>query len=301
MVVVCLLPLIVPNRYIIHLLVMSMIYFVVTTGLNILTGYTGKLSLGHAGFFGLGAYVSALLCVRVGFPVWIAVAATTALLALFGMALGYPTLRLQGHYLSIVTLGTGEILMLIITNWKSLTNGPGGLRGIPPLSVFGYTLSSETSQYIFMAVVSALCLWVTSRIVDSHLGRALRAIMDSETASEAIGINVARYRITAFGISTAYAGLAGALFAHLVGYISPYSFQSAESFAILGMLVVGGIGTMYGPLVGSIVMTFLPEYLRAFTDFRLILNAAVTIILLIKMPKGLVGVAGALARRWRRR
>lgn len=273
-----------------------MIYSVAAMGLNILTGYTGKLSLGHAGLFGLGAYVSALLSLY-GVPVLMSMLAASLAVATVGVLLGIPTLKLQGHYLSIVTLGFSEILILIIINWKSLTNGPGGLRDIPALAIGGFKLVDEVPQYYFMLAVVALLIWVKSRIVNSSVGLSLRAIMDSETAAEAMGINVAFYRVMAFGISSFYAGLGGACFSHLLGYVSPYSFQSTESFGLLGMVVVGGIGTLYGPVIGAVVMTLLPEYFRAFADFRLVLNALVTILLLIKAPGGIVGTAQAIARR----
>ncbi|HHV79855.1 MAG TPA: branched-chain amino acid ABC transporter permease [Firmicutes bacterium] len=294
--VAALLPVVLRNIYLLHLLVVALIYSVTAMGLNILTGYTGKLSLGHAGLFGLGAYVSALLSLH-EVPVPVAMLAAGIAVASVGVLLGIPTLKLQGHYLSIVTLGFSEILILIIINWKSLTNGPGGLRGIPPISIGSFSLVDEVPQYYFMLGLVALLVWVKARIVHSHVGLALRAIMDSETAAEAMGISVAYYRVMAFGISSFYAGLGGACFSHLLGYVSPYSFQSAESFGLLGMVVVGGIGTLYGPVLGAVLMTLLPEYFRAFADFRLILNAVVTIILLIKAPGGIVGTVQALARR----
>lgn len=295
------LPVFTRNSYFIHLMVMALVYGIVAMGLNILTGYTGKLSLGHAGFFGLGAYVSALLSIKLGMPALASILAAGIALFFMGVLLGLPTLRLEGHYLSIVTIGFNEVIILALINMRSLTRGPGGLRGIPPISIGGFELVSDVSQYYFMIAVVAILLWLKSKLVKSHVGLALRAVMDGEVASEACGVNVAYYRVFAFGISAMYAGIGGGVLAHLLNYISPYSFQSPESFALLGMLVVGGIGTLAGPIIGSIIMTLLPEYLRAFADFRLIINAVLTIILLIKVPGGVAGFFSYLARKVERR
>jgi len=291
------LPLVIRNGYFTHLLVVGQIYSVVAMGLNILTGYTGKLSLGHAGFFGVGAYASALLSLKAGVHPLIAMVLAGVFTFVLGVLLGIPTLRLQGHYLSIVTVGFNEVIILAIINMQDLTNGPGGLRGIPPVSIVGFEFVDEMSQYYFMVAFVAILLWLKSRLVNSHVGLALRAIMDGETASEACGVSVAYYRVFAFGVSAMYAGLGGGVFAHMLNYVSPYSFQSPESFALLGMIVVGGIGTLSGPIVGALVMTLLPEYLRAFTDFRLIINSVLTLVLLIRVPGGIVGAGGALLRR----
>lgn len=295
------LPLVASNGYFIHLLVMALVYGVVAMGLNILTGYTGKLSLGHAGFFGVGAYVSALLSIKAGIPAIFSILLAGVAVFFLGVLLGLPTLRLEGHYLSIVTIGFNEVIILAIINMRSLTRGPGGLRGIPPLSIAGFEFTTDLSQYYFMLVFVSILLYLTSKLVKSHVGLALRAVMDGETASEACGVNVAYYRVFAFGISAMYAGLGGGVLAHFLNYISPYSFQSPESFALLGMLVVGGIGTLAGPVVGALIMTLLPEYLRAFADFRLIINGVLTIILLIRVPGGIVGLANDLMKRAGRR
>lgn len=296
-----LLPIIARNEYFIHLMVMALVYGIVAMGLNILTGYTGKLSLGHAGFFGLGAYVSALLSIKLGVPALVSIVIAGVVLFFMGVLLGLPTLRLEGHYLSIVTIGFNEVIILVLINMRSLTRGPGGLRGIPPISIGGFELVSDVSQYYFAVILVAILLWLKSKLVKSHVGLALRAVMDGEVASEACGVNVAYYRVFAFGISAMYAGIGGGVLAHFLNYISPYSFQSPESFALLGMLVVGGIGTLAGPIIGSIIMTLLPEYLRAFADFRLIINAVLTIVLLIKVPGGIVGLFKSLAGRIGRR
>lgn len=299
--VLVLLPIVVPNPYLTHLLVVSMIYGIAAMGLNILTGYTGKLSLGHAGFFGVGAYVSALVSLRAGIHPLISIVLAGAAMFALGVLLGVPTLRLEGHYLSIVTIGFNEVIILVIINMHSITNGPGGLRGIPPISFGGFRLVDTVPKYYFMLVLTALLLWLKSRLVDSQVGLTLRAIMDSEIASEACGANVAYYRVFAFGISAMYAGIAGGVFAHLLNYVSPYSFQSPESFALLGMVVVGGIGTLFGPVVGAIVMTLLPEYLRAFRDYRLIINAVLTLVLLIRTPGGIGGFVSSGLRALERR
>jgi len=299
--VVLLLPVIVRNAYLTHLLVVGLIYGIAAMGLNILTGYTGKLSLGHAGFFGVGAYVSAILSLRSGIHPLITIVLAGILMFALGILLGIPTLRLEGHYLSIVTIGFNEVIILIIINMHSITNGPGGLRGIPPISIGGFRLTATIHQYYFMVALTALLLWLKSRLVKSHVGLALRAIMDSEIPSEACGVNVAYYRVFAFGISAMYAGIAGGVFAHLLNYVSPYSFQSPESFALLGMIVVGGIGTLFGPVVGAIVMTLLPEYLRAFRDYRLIINAVLTLVLLIRAPGGIGSFVSSGLRAMERR
>jgi len=288
-------PFLLPGQYV-AALVLAAIYTVITTGLNMFMGYTGQISFGHNAFAAIGGYASAILAMRLGWsPIFtIPIAATgAALLALF---IGYPTLRLRGHYLAMATLALGLMVFEIATQWKSMTQGLFGLTAIPALGIGSWQLSSDTSFYYAYWITAGIGVWITHRIYHSRLGFAFRAIAGNEDAAQALGVNIARYKLLAFVISAVFASIGGSLFAHYVTYISPEVFGLYMVILLFTMLFVGGINTTLGPLIGAIVITLFPELLRRFHSARELLYGGVLLLILLFAPKGIYGLIGLLSR-----
>ncbi|MFA5110518.1 MAG: branched-chain amino acid ABC transporter permease, partial [Desulfobaccales bacterium] len=247
--------------YALHLAILAGIYIILTVSINLIVGYAGQVSLGHAAFYGIGAYASALVTQYWHLP-WPA-AALSALLAagLCGLALGLPTLRLKEDYLAIVTLGFGVIVDLVFLN-LDITGGPDGLPGIPTPSFLGLSFREPWHYLILVAVMVMLVLGATYRLVDSYHGRALRAIRDHEITAQVMGINTPAYKIMIFTLAASLAGLAGSLYAHYITFINPETFGLHTSILILTMVVLGGMGSMVGSVLGAVILTILPEMLR---------------------------------------
>ncbi|MEW6244373.1 MAG: branched-chain amino acid ABC transporter permease [Bacillota bacterium] len=283
------LPVLTRDPYVLHLANMACIFAILTLSLNILTGFTGQFSVGHAAFYGIGAYTSSLLAVKAGAPVWLGFLAAPVVAAIFGILLGLPTLRLRGFYLGVVTLGFGEIMYQVFVNWISLTNGPKGLTGVPAPRIGSIVLDTYGSYYFLSITLLVLTIVIAYRLLYSRVGRALMAIRENETAAEATGINSTYYKVMAFCISASLAGMAGALYAHEIMFVSPESFVNAESVSILSMMVVGGIGSIPGSVVGAITLTLVPEYLRSFGDLRLVVYGLAIVLMVIYSPQGIGG------------
>ncbi len=294
------LPWLIGDRYIQHLLVMSLIAIIFASSWNLLTGYAGQLNLGHAAFFGIGAYASALLALKLGVPPWIGMFLGGLLAAASGFLLGIPSLRLSGPYLAITTIGFAEILRLVAMNWVSLTRGSLGLYGIPPLPGFwGLSFTSERSFYYVALAGAGLALFCFRRLTLSEFGLSLQAMREDETGAESIGIDSNRYKLTVFTISAFFGGLAGALFAHYQRLISPDLLSLHETFQALTMTVIGGLGTLTGPVIGAVLLTFLFEGLRFVEDalkidVRLIIYGALLIVTILFMRGGIVGLWGRI-------
>ena len=283
-----LLPLSTGNTYYLYLACSVGLLTIVAAGLNVLAGFAGQISLGHAGFYALGAYGAALAATRLGWPLWASVPAGMVLAAIVGAAVGAAALRVSGPYLAMVTIAFGIIVEHVLVEWVSLTGGPGGIFNIPKLTVSG--------SYWLIAAGAALALWLTANLRASAWGRALLAVKSSEVAAESLGISAYLARTTAFTISAALAGLAGGLFALLNGYISPDSFTLQTSIVFLLALLFGGLGSVAGPLVGGVALTLLPELLTGLADYRLILYGALLLISIYGLPAGVVGAAWARKR-----
>ncbi|HHY46614.1 MAG TPA: branched-chain amino acid ABC transporter permease [Firmicutes bacterium] len=288
------LPFVTQDPYVMHLANMAMIYSILALSLNVLTGFTGQFSVGHAAFYGIGAYTSGLITVKLGWPIWAGFIAAGVIAGLAGLLLGIPTLRLRGLYLAVATLGFGEIVYQILVNWVSLTNGPKGLTGVPSPTIGPWRLDMYHSYYYLSATALIVVVFLVYRLYYSRVGRAMLAIRENELAAEAMGINSTYYKITAFTISSFFAGIAGALYAHEIMFVSPESFVNAESVSILCMMVVGGVGSIPGSIVGAIALTIIPEYLRAVGDWRLVLYGAVIVLMVTYAPQGLGGWITAL-------
>ncbi|MEW6275109.1 MAG: branched-chain amino acid ABC transporter ATP-binding protein/permease [Bacillota bacterium] len=277
------------NTYYVRLLQLIGIYVLLATGLNLVTGYTGQVSLGHGGLYGIGAYTSALLATKLGLSFWVALPLSILVAAVFGVILGFPSLRIRGPYLAMVTIGFGIIIEKIMVEWTGLTGGPIGIMGIPTPQI-GKFLFTGNRMYFLILFLVGIGLVVAHNLINSKWGRAFVAIRENEIAAGAMGINVREFKVIAFTLSAAYAGAAGSLYSHLSGYISPDSFTFNFSIFSLLLIVVGGMGTIVGPVIGAAVLTFLPEVLHGFDKYRLLIYGVLLIISVLAMQEGIVGL-----------
>ncbi len=283
-------PWLLPGGYALHLAVMAAIYASLALSLNLLLGYAGQLSLGHAAFFGLGAYAAALVDLRLGAPMWAGLAAAAGLAGAAGFTLGRLAFQLRGAYFVILTVSFAEVIRLVALNWMDLTQGPLGLPGIT-------TFATKTTAYFAALALAAASLLVCYRLVRSRIGRALVALREHEPLARSIGIDVYRCLVLASVVSAVMAGLAGGLYAYYVAFVSPEVFLFAYTVTMVIMVVAGGQGTLAGPILGAVVFTILPELLRAAQAYRLIVYALLLILTVVFMPRGIVPTAAAWWRR----
>ncbi len=275
------------NEYLVTILVFLGINAIVAMGLCLFIGYAGQISLGHAAFFGIGAYSSGILTVKYSFPPIWGIILGIVLAGGIAYLVGRPTLRLKGHYMAVATLGIGEIFYIIFNELIPLTGGPSGLSGIPSLTLGGNSL--EGIKFFYLVWILLLILLIFSlNLINSRIGRAWRAIHGSELAALTLGVDVARYKLQIFILSAIYAALAGSLYAHFVTFISPSSFGLMFSILLLMMVVVGGAETLWGAILGAGVLTLLPEYLRGLEDFEMLAYGAILMLVLIFMPRGIL-------------
>ena len=265
----------------------ALVYAVFVTGLNLFMGFTNQVSFGQNAFAALGGYASAILTTGHGWPVVPAIAAGIALAVAVAVPIGFPTLRLKGHYLAMATLAIGLITYEVAVEWQSLTQGYLGISGIPPLGIGPYEITSDRAQLVVLTIIVLVSTFIAARIKASRIGRAFLALGASENAAMALGIDVARAKLLAFVVAAGFAALSGALFVHVVGYVSPEVF--GLHMVILGftMLYVGGIGSIAGPITGALLISLLPEALRGFKDYQDMVYGAALILLLIYAPRGL--------------
>jgi branched-chain amino acid transport system permease protein len=293
-------PLIARNDY--HLTVMSTAYIfaIATVGLNLITGYTGQFNLAHSGFMAVGAYTVGILTVDHQVPFWIAFALSGVVAAALGFFVGLVSLRLKGHYFSIFTLCVGYIMYLVIEKWESLTHGTVGIIGIPaPTAIGPLTFDSPRSLYYLVFFFLVLGTWVMHRIVNSLLGRTFMAIRNGDELAEALGINLMRNKLLAFMLSVFYAGLAGGLYAGFVRFIGPGIAGVEHAFDMTMFMLVGGLGTMLGPLLGAISIPWLTQYLQFLQEYRFVVFGPILVLLVIFLPHGIVGTYLGWAARKR--
>lgn len=274
-----------------NIMISAMLYVILALGLNIAVGIAGQLVLGYVAFYAVGAYSYALLNQSFGLGFWACLPVGGFMAIVFGLALGFPVLRLRGDYLAIVTLGFGEIVRLVLLNWTSLTGGSGGIKNIPGPSFFGQELEiAANTIFIYYLVLLAVILTiiVISRLKNSRVGLALQALREDEIACEAMGIDLARVKLSAFALSSCWAGFAGVIFAAKTTFINPASFTFMESAMILSMVVLGGMGSIVGVVIAATILILAPEYLRAFSEYRMLLFGAIMVIMMIFRPQGLV-------------
>ena len=296
--VVALLPLAIANNYFYDVAIQVAFNATVCVGLNLLIGYAGQISLGHAGFFGLGAYGSALLTARYGWPSLAALGAATAGVAIVALAVAKPILRLKGHYLAMATLGLGIIVSIVLSTEDRITGGPDGMA-VPPLAIFGYVVQGERVWYWIAGGTLLLAVWLASNLIESPIGRALRALHGSEVAAEVAGIDSARYKIMVFVVSAVFAAVAGGLMASYSGFITPANASFLHSIELVTMVVFGGMGSTFGAVVGAAVLTVLPQVLAMLKDYEMVVLGAVMMATMIFLPRGIVPTL-ALSRRRRR-
>ncbi|MPZ55355.1 MAG: branched-chain amino acid ABC transporter permease [Rhizobiales bacterium] len=285
--------------YFVTVMSFAMIYAVFVIGLNIFMGTAGQVSFGHNAFAALSGYTSAVLTATYYWEPIAAFAAGLALALLVALVVGWPTLRLKGHYLAMATLAIGLIVYEIATQWQSVTQGYMGISGISPLAFWGYEIVSERGKLFALVLIVLLASLAAARLRASRFGRALAAIAGSEDAARALGIDVAHYKLAAFLVSAAYAALAGSLFVHVVEFVSPEVFGLHMVVLAFTMLYVGGIGTLGGPILGAVIVSLLPEMFRGFKDYQDLFYGAGLIILLIYAPKGLAALSDLLPRKGR--
>ncbi|MFO7706920.1 MAG: branched-chain amino acid ABC transporter permease [Desulfobacterales bacterium] len=282
-------PLFITNMYYIQVLVFIGIYIILALSLNLLNGYIGLLSIGHAAFYAIGAYASAKLSMELGLPWVLAMAGAGAIAGAFGFLIAKPTLRLSGIYMTLVTLGFNMILFLVLQNWMGFTNGPLGIMDIPPPSFFGAAVSSRLHYYYLILGLVLLTVFSMHRLMSCRFGRALVAIRENELAAEATGVDTTRYKTQAFVLAAFYAGIAGSFYAHFVKYISPDSFTINESFILLAMLAFGGQGNLIGPVVGAAVLILIPEVFRPLQEVRMFVYGGVLVVMMLVRRQGLLG------------
>jgi branched-chain amino acid transport system permease protein len=289
-------PLATHDGYIIQLLNIAILNAIVVLGLNFATGWTGQINFGQAAFYGLGAYTTAI-ATKAGLP-WIATPfLSVVIVTAASLVLGLPTLRLRTYYLAMTTIGFGEIIRLIIVHWEPVTGGTSGLRAIPGISVFGLAPQGQIQHYYLLIAVLALAVLAAVRIRHSSLGRAMIATKDSEIAAEQSGVDTTRIKLLAFTIGAIYAGLAGCLYASSIRFISPDSFSGTQAVLLMTMLIVGGMGSIAGCIIGAVVLTILPEALRFMGQWYLVLYGLGVIAVIVMAPGGLASVASMIRMR----
>jgi len=284
--IIIIFPIVIDNNYILHILILLGVYVVLGTSLNVVAGVMGELDLGHAAFFGIGAYASSLFVMNVFDNFWVGIILAGFISFLFGLLLGIPSLRIRGDYLAIVTLGFNEIVRYMLLNMQGITNGPMGIKGISSPTIFGYTLNTKQQMFYLIWILVVVTCVVMNRITNSRFGRTLVAIREDEIAATSLGINTGKYEIWAFAITAAFAGFAGSFFAHYMNFINPNNFTTNESILILCMITVGGRGSLIGSVIGVTILFLLPEILRPIADYRMLIYGILLVVMMIYKPKG---------------
>jgi branched-chain amino acid transport system permease protein len=294
-----LLPLAGLDSYTLRLLNVALVFVVLTTAFNFTLGYAGQLSLAHVGFFALGAYGVGLATTAGVLGFWAALLASIAGCVLVAFGLGLPTLKLRTHYLALATLSFNEIVRLVLTNWKAVTRGTDGILNIPPPTLAGLPVRGELGWYYFLLAATAGLVWLAARVAGSRYGEAFTALKASELATEAMGVDTVRLKLMALALSAGYSAVAGGLYASLYTFISPEFFNIEILISTLVMLLIGGAGTVAGPVVGGVALTFLPEWLRDIRQYYMIAYGLGIVALIVFFPFGLVGLGRRLRARWR--
>jgi len=292
-------PLWLPSPYHLHVLIMAGIFAILALSLNLLLGYAGLLSLGHAAFFGIGAYASALLALRLAWPFAAGFVAAVAVAGGSGYLTGRLAIRLRGAYFVLVTLSFAGVVSLVSVNWMDLTNGPLGLPGVPAAELLGFAFTTKRSAYYLVLVVAAGAYLLCARLVRSRIGRALVALRENEALAASVGVDGTRYLVLAAALSAALAGAAGSLYAHYTRFVSPEVFLFSYTLTMVVMVVAGGKGTLAGPVIGAVVFTVLPEVLRELVawQWQMLLYGAFLLLTVSLLPQGVVPMLAA----WRAR
>ncbi len=299
-IIISLFPLLVKNPYYLNVMAIVGLNSIIVVGLTLFIGYAGQISLGHAAFYGMGAYVSGVLSASYGISPLVSIPVALAVTALAALLLGIPTLKLKGHYMVMATLGFNIIVSVVLVEWEDITGGVSGFSGIPNLGFGSMVLENDRAYYylawgIFLVVVAGLFSMIHSRV-----GRALRAVKDGELAAGALGVNVAKSKLTVFVLSALLASLAGCIYAHYLTFISPKTFNIFFSVELVAMVIIGGMGSIWGSLAGAAFLTPLPQLLHVFDDYKDLIYGAIFMGMLVKAPKGLAGIVGGLFEKRKR-
>ena len=288
MVIVLVAPLALKGGYLVNVLVFMGINTMLAVALNLLLGYAGQISLGHAAFFGLGAYISGILTVTHGINSWLAMLLAAVTVGLLSFGLGFPILKLKGHYLAMATLGFGIIVYIVFNETVDLTGGPSGLSGIPNLKLAGLVFDGDLKNYYLIWGFTLVTMLLSINLANSRIGRALRAIHDSEVASRVMGVNARLLKVQVFTLSAIISAVAGSLYAHTMSFISPASFGFNFSVELVTMVIIGGLGSIFGSFLGAAFLTLLPEMLRVVQDYDIVVYGFLLIVMTMYMPGGLV-------------
>jgi branched-chain amino acid transport system permease protein len=281
-------PLLQDNPYNLGLSNLIAIHVIVVLGLNLFIGYAGQISLGHAAFFGLGAYGSAIGTVTFALPAWPTMLLVALLVALIALLVGVPALRLSGHYLAMATLGGNIVVHTVLLQWDEVTGGPSGFAGIAPLAVGDFAFDNEIRFHYLVWGLALLCLLLCLNLVRSGVGRGLAALAGDETAASALGVDTRRAKVKVFVLSAVMASLAGSLYAHCYGFVSPDSFGIFVSADLVIMVVIGGMGSVWGSLIGAGFITLLPEWMDVFEAYKDFVHGGILVLVLMFLPQGLV-------------
>lgn len=290
MILLLALPYLLNSQYIMRIIIMICVYSILGMSLGLITGYAGQTSLGHAAFYAIGAYTSAIISVNYGISFFITAPIAAAVAALMGFLLGLPTLRLSGTYLAITTLGFAEVVRMIFLNWERVTNGPLGISRIPRPTFMGIELTiANNGMYYLVLALLLLTTLIMHFIVKSKFGRALTAIRDDEVAAVMMGVRITHYKIVAFVVGAFFAGLAGAFYAHLIRFIDPNTFTFDTSILILSIVILGGMGTIKGMFLGALLLISFPELLRFVQEYRFVMYGLILVLMMRFRPQGLLG------------
>lgn len=281
------LPYVVSNQYTLHIVILCCMYCCLTLSLNLIIGWSGQFSLGQVCFYGMGAYITTLLMMNVNMNFFLATLISVVATTLFSMLLCWPTLKLRGDYLAVITLGFGEVFRLVLTNAVGITRGPAGIPRIPDPVLFGITIKGKDMYLYFAAIMLAIFIIFMKRLNNSGFGMAMMTVNEDDIAATAIGLNVKKYKIWAFGLGGGMAALVGSFYAVYMGMISPTSFAYKESINMVSMVVLGGMGSIPGSLLGATILAALPEVLRAFSEYRMVIYGAAMVLMMIFRPEGI--------------
>lgn len=292
MAVLLVLPWVVPNSYYMDLAIRIGINAIIVIGLNLLIGFAGQISLGHAGFLGIGAYSSAVLPTHFGWHPLLAMAAGAAATAVIAAVVARPIFKLKGNYLAMATLGLGIIINIVLRNEAQWTGGPDGMP-VPAMALFGFELSTDRHWYWVVAAMLTFSVWASLNMIDSPFGRALRALHGSEVAAQVVGVNIVRYKVTIFVMSAVFASIMGSVTAHYMAFVTPNFADFFHSVELVTMVVVGGMASVFGSIIGAVLLTALPQALATFEGWETVVFGAVLMVCMIFLPKGLVPTLAA--------
>ncbi|MDI1246044.1 MAG: branched-chain amino acid ABC transporter permease [Rhodoferax sp.] len=292
MAVLLVLPFVLPNSFYVDLAIRMAINAVIVLGLNLLIGFAGQISLGHAGFLGIGAYATAALPTHFGWHPLLALVAGAAAAGLLAAIVARPIFKLKGHYLAMATLGLGIIINIVVRTEAQWTGGPDGMP-VPPMSLAGFEISGDKHWYWIVAMLLSVSVWASLNMINSPFGRALRALHGSEVASKVVGVDVVRYKVAIFVLSAVFASIMGSVTAHYVGFVTPNLADFFHSIELVTMVVIGGMASVYGSVVGAVLLTALPQALTSFEGWETVAFGTILMLCMIFMPKGLVPTLAA--------